>query len=231
MPTESDTSALLLTFAHDLRVPLRSIVMTAQRIQRRPEEFSAETRSKLDEILAAARRQEELIAAVVEYDQALQPGLASDTPLALRLAIQTACMKVDAYRQACQGTVAYDADAVPKVLVPSGISRVIEKILHNSLKFHSAGSPPVVHVDVSEDSTGGITITVQDQGIGIEPVYREAIFQPFRRLNPASEYPGSGLGLSICQRLVESVGGTIRVGDLDEGLSMVIRIPKWESAS
>ena len=229
-PENDAASALILTFAHDLRVPLRSIVMTTQRIQRRPEELSAEIKTKLEEILVAARKQEELIAAVVEYDQSLHPGLSGDTPLALRLAIQTACMKVDAYRQARGASVTFDSEALPRVMVPSGISRVVEKVLHNSLKFQLADTTPVVRVEASQDADGRITIRVHDNGIGIESAYRMSVFEPFKRLNSAVDYPGSGLGLSICRRLLESIRGTIRIED-SLGLVLAISFPKWESAA
>lgn len=212
---------LILTFAHDLRSCLRSIVVATQRIEREPEELSVASRARLDEVLAAAKRQEDLIASVVEYDQA---NLAGDPPLALRLVIQTACMKVDAYRQARGGVITFDSQAIPKVPVASGLSRVIEKILHNGLKFQPAGKHPLVRVEASENDVGGIAITVHDNGIGIEPAYRQSVLEPFKRLNPATEFPGSGLGLAICQRLVESIGGNLRI---DDG-GVIIILPKRE---
>ena len=212
---------LILTFAHDLRSCLRSIVVAAQRVEREPGELSVASRARLEEVLAAARRQEELIAAVVEYDQA---NLAGDPPLALRLIIQTACMKVDAYRQARGGVITFDSKAIPKVLAASGMSRVLEKILHNSLKFQTADAHPLVRLDLSKDDDGRITISVRDNGIGIEPAYWELVLEPFKRLNPASQFAGSGMGLAICKRLLESIGGAIRI----DGGGVVISVPKLQ---
>jgi signal transduction histidine kinase len=231
---EEVMSRLITAFAHDLRVPLRSIMMSAQRIQRRPEEFSPETKAKLEEIMAAARKQEELISSVVEFDHALQEGLASDSPMALKLAIQTACMKVEAYRQAVQGTVSFDANAAPRLSAPSGISRVVEKILQNGLKFQAPGNAPVLVVLAFEDPPGQVTIRVRDNGIGIERQYRGTVFEPFKRLHPASEYPGSGLGLAICQKSLASIGGTIGFEDdglEGRGIATVVRFPKLQMAA
>jgi signal transduction histidine kinase len=225
------TSALLMTFAHDLRQPLRSIIMATQRIQRKPQELTGDTRAKLDEIIAAVRKQEELIAAVVEYDQALQSGLDADTRLALRLVIQTACMKVDAYRQARKGAIRFEPDAVPKVYAPSGLARVLEKILHNSLKFHPADAIPQVEMEVADnDSPGMLAIRIMDNGLGIDKEYRDAVFQPFKRLNPASEYPGSGMGLATCRRLMDSIRGSVSFEDhnRDKGSAIVVRFPRME---
>ena len=223
-----DHSALLMTFAHDLRQTLRSIMMTAQRLQRGDDQLSAASKAKLDELLASARRQEELIASVVEYDQAREVGLTGDTPLALRLAIQTACLAVDAYRKQRNGIIRFEPDAVPRVLAPSGIARAIEKLLHNSLKFHAAGASPLVEVEALEAETDSIVIRVADTGLGVQPEYRAIVFEPFRRLNPASDYPGSGMGLSICARLIESIGGVISLEGRGPhpGVAVVLRFPK-----
>ena len=230
-PSEGAASALIITFAHDLRQPLRSMVMAAQRIQRKSTEISDETREKLDEILAAARKQDELIASVVEYDQALQVG--DDSPLALRLTLQTACMKVDAFRKQKQGAIHVDTEAVPRVLAPTGLGRVLEKVLHNSLKFHAPENIPRVELEISEDEPGIVGIRVSDNGIGIEPQYREVVFEPFKRLNPASDYPGSGLGLSICRRLMDTMQGTIRLdgGRNGSGVMVSIGFPRLEIAN
>ena len=225
MPIESASSALIATFAHDLRVPLRSIMMTTQRIQRTGELLNDDTRAKLEQILTAARRQEELIVSVVEYDQALKPGLAGDNLLALRLAIQTACLKVDAYRLARVGTIVFETDAIPRVLVPAGISKVVEKILHNGLKFHPLGNRPKVHVEAVDGEAGAVTIRVSDNGLGIGTAHRELVFEPFQRLNSISDYPGSGLGLSTCRRLLESIGGKIGI-EGTAGSTLAVTLPK-----
>ena len=227
MQIESD-SAFLMTFAHDLRQPLRSILMSAQRLQRGAGELSVEMRAKLDDISAAARRQEDLIASVVEYDQALSSS-AADSPLMVRLAIQTACLKVDAFRQAQEGVIQFDALQAPRALVPSELARVLEKGLHNSLKFHRSNSSPRVMVQASETAAGLVAVRVLDEGLGIDAEYREAVFEPFKRLNSNSDFPGSGLGLSICRRLVDAMKGTIRFEDNASGrggVSLVVTLPR-----
>jgi signal transduction histidine kinase len=83
----------------------------------------------------------------------------------------------------------------------------------------------MVEVQVSEANSGLTEIRVSDQGLGVEPQHREMVFGPFKRLNPLSEFPGSGLGLSTCRRLVESIGGTIRFEDCEKGAVVVVRFP------
>ena len=70
---------------------------------------------------------------------------------------------------------------------------------------------------------------------GIEPEYRESVFDPFQRLNPASDYPGSGLGLSICRRLLASIESTIafedRPPDAAGGVMAVLKVRTMEPAA
>jgi signal transduction histidine kinase len=217
-------SDLIPTFAHDLRQPLRSILMFAQRLQRQ-EGTSEETRGKLEEIIAAARRQEQLIAAMVEYDQAADEAPAgSEATLPLRVAIQTACMKLELYRQQCGGTVEFDGASAPAVAAPACLAKVLEKVLHNGLKFQRPEEPPVVRI-TAEATAEGIVVRVADRGIGIEERYRESIFQPFRRLNATHQYPGSGLSLATCRRLLEAAGGQIAVEAAGEETVLRLSVP------
>ena len=227
MKIESD-SAFLMTFAHDLRQPLRSILMSAQRMQRGQEELSVEMRARLQDITKAAHWQEDLIASVVEYDQAIASARTADSALTSRLAIQTACMKVDAFRQRQEGVIEFDGQQAPRALVRSELARVLEKVLHNSLKFHAPDRSPKATIRASETSGGFVAVRVSDNGLGIEEKYRETVFEPFKRLNANSDFPGSGLGLSTCRRLVDAMQGTILFEDNGSGpgVSLVVILPR-----
>jgi signal transduction histidine kinase len=224
MPNEWPAD-LIPRFAHDLREPLRSIVMQAQRIQRQTEPVSEETRGKLDEIIAAAKRQEQLIAAMLEYDQAGEEGAAAwEMTLPLPVAIQGACRKLEKYREQCGGSVAFDAALTPAAPGPAWLAKVVEKVLHNALRFHRSGAAPVVRIE-GEWNGEEIVVRVVDRGIGIEAKYRESIFTPFRRLHAVHEYPGSGLSLATCRRLLGAAGGRIEVEDGGEETVFRIHLP------
>ena len=80
----------------------------------------------------------------------------------------------------------------------------------NAVKFRSPGVRPEVHVN-AQPAEGAWTICIRDNGIGIEPEACDRIFQPFRRLHSRQEYPGTGVGLAICKKIVERHGGRIWV--------------------
>jgi PAS domain S-box-containing protein len=99
---------------------------------------------------------------------------------------------------------------LPKVLGDrSQIVDLFQNLIANAIKFRRA-TPPVIEV-MAESELGGVKFAVRDNGIGMEPQYFEEVFQVFRRLHTREEYPGTGIGLAICKRIVERVGGRIWV--------------------
>jgi two-component system, chemotaxis family, sensor kinase Cph1 len=87
---------------------------------------------------------------------------------------------------------------------------LFQNLLANGLKFHRPGEPPQVHVSALP-AGGAWQFTVSDNGIGIEPQYLDRIFVLFQRLHTRAEYPGTGIGLAICKKIVERHGGTMHV--------------------
>jgi signal transduction histidine kinase len=88
------------------------------------------------------------------------------------------------------------------------LRQVFQNLLANGLKFHRPGVPPRVQVSAKPDNEMWV-FGVEDNGIGIEPQYSERIFSLFQRLHSRAEYPGTGIGLAICKRIVERHGGRI----------------------
>jgi chemotaxis family two-component system sensor kinase Cph1 len=226
--TQNGVRVPVSTLAHDLLQPLRAIVVNVQRVLRSDEGQSSETKARLDAVLSAARDQEEIIASVVEYESALQYWTDEEDAL-LSLSVQAACLKLDAYRRLQNGRIDV-AKPLPAASVPGSISRVLEKVVHNSLKFRGTDVDPVVKIEAWEKEPGFITIRVTDNGLGVDPKYRSLVFQPFSRLNAKSSYSGAGMGLAVCLRLMECIGGTIAFEDpaVPTGANVVIRFPLKE---
>jgi signal transduction histidine kinase len=90
--------------------------------------------------------------------------------------------------------------------------QLLQNLLDNAIKYHRPGVPPVVHVqgaDADAAGAGWVELTVSDEGIGFDSRHAERIFKPFQRLHGRGEYPGTGMGLAICRRIVERHGGRI----------------------
>lgn len=96
---------------------------------------------------------------------------------------------------------------------PVQLALVFQNLLGNALKFHGE-VPPRIEVDCApavEQPERYLMVFVRDHGIGIEPQYFERIFQLFQRLHTREQYPGTGIGLAICKRVIERHGGKIWV--------------------
>ncbi|GAC1532053.1 MAG: hypothetical protein NVS3B12_09110 [Acidimicrobiales bacterium] len=99
---------------------------------------------------------------------------------------------------------------------PTAFAQVMANLIANAVKFGREGRPPLVVVDAVRADEGWM-VRVADDGIGIEPRYRERIFRLFQRLHGQGEYPGTGVGLAVCRRVVELRGGRIWAEDSPGG--------------
>ncbi len=99
-------------------------------------------------------------------------------------------------------------DPLPTLLAdPVQIAQLLQNLIGNAVKFHGAEAP---HIHVSAQPAGRLwDFAIRDNGIGIDPKYFELIFTIFQRLHTRAEYPGTGIGLAVCKKIVERHGGTI----------------------
>lgn len=191
--------------SHDLQEPLRMVSAYVQLLEKRYKDQIDERADKyIHYAVDGARRMEALIAALLEYSRAgraeLQPQrvdtekLVRDLLLTLKRAIEES-----------GGKVTYDR--LPVVRSDEGLlSRVFQNLIGNALKFRRADEAPHVHVSAARDGSSWV-FSVSDNGIGIDPAYRDRIFVIFQRLHTRAEYPGTGIGLAISKRVVERLGG------------------------
>jgi signal transduction histidine kinase len=125
---------------------------------------------------------------------------------------------------------------------PGQMGQLLQNLIGNALKFHREGHPPVVRVwgDLLEEpehlagngtsSAQQCRIYVEDNGIGFDEKYLSQIFQPFQRLFGRGEYEGSGMGLSICQKIVERHAGDITARSTPgQGTTFIVTLPVQQS--
>ncbi|MEO8050987.1 MAG: ATP-binding protein [Acidobacteriota bacterium] len=86
---------------------------------------------------------------------------------------------------------------------------MFQNLIENAIKYRSA-APPKIHMSAGKERSEWV-FSIQDNGLGVDPKYAGEVFGVFKRLHSRSKYPGAGIGLSICQKIVERYGGRIWV--------------------
>ncbi|HZB89062.1 MAG TPA: PAS domain S-box protein [Terracidiphilus sp.] len=195
--------------SHDLQEPLRAVSGCVQLLQKR---YGDKLDERADELIGYAvdgtSRMQALIEALLTYSRVsrmenpLQP---IDCAAALDLALKN----LSAAIQETGSEVS--RDPLPTVMgIPANLALLFQNLIGNAIKFRKKGEPAKVRVR-AERRDGEWLISVADEGIGIEPQYFERIFTIFQRLHTRQEYPGTGIGLALCKRIVEHHGGCIEV--------------------
>jgi len=116
-------------------------------------------------------------------------------------------------------------DPLPTVLVdPVQLGQLLQNLISNALKFRTQ-EPLRVHLSVQRAGAQWV-FAVRDNGIGLDPQFAERIFVIFQRLHPRKEYPGIGIGLAVCKKIVERHGGRIWVeSELGQGATFFFTLP------
>src|SRR5438477_2555532 len=108
------------------------------------------------------------------------------------------------------------------------LAQLFQNLIGNAMRYRSAESPRIA-VAASDGGSEWI-FSVKDNGIGIDPQYKEQIFGIFKRLHSTAAYPGTGMGLAICQRIIDRIGGRIWVeSDLGIGSTFFFTVPHGET--
>jgi PAS domain S-box-containing protein len=195
--------------SHDLSEPLRMIASYTQLLERRySEHFDADAREFMGYITGGAQRMRQLIDDLLTYSRAGRREVRT-APICLDEPLGEALANL-AKAIADSGATIERPRVLPTISCDrSGMMQLFQNLVGNALKFRGT-EPLVVRIDV-QDEDDGWTISVRDNGIGIEPKYFERIFVIFQRLHARTAYEGTGIGLAICKRIVERHGGHIWV--------------------
>ena len=210
--------------SHDLQEPLRVIASYLQLIERRySDKLDDKGRDFIARTVGAAKRMQGMIEDLLGYSRVVtRGGVFEQVPLdeALSDALKNLAVAVK------KSNADIQISPLPEVMADkTQMVRLFQNLIGNAIKFCEK-ERPLIQI-VCEEGAEQYSISVRDNGIGISDEFYKRIFQVFQRLHSSSEYSGSGIGLAVCQRIVERHGGTISVSSaLGEGSVFSFTLPK-----
>ncbi|HEY3250793.1 MAG TPA: PAS domain S-box protein, partial [Ignavibacteria bacterium] len=210
--------------SHDLQEPLRMVASYIQLLQRR---YKGQLSSEADEFINysvdGVIRMKALINDLLVYSRVNTrdfPVETVDANKVLGQTIKTLKTRID------ESGAEIIVDNLPTVNANEiQLGQLFQNLISNAIKFRKPGVKPVVKISAKHSGHEWM-FSVSDNGIGIEKEFTDRIFVIFQRLHNSSDYPGTGIGLAICKKIVEKMGGHIWVeSDKDTGASFNFTIP------
>jgi len=209
--------------SHDLREPLRMIASYTQLLSRRYEpNLDDEGREFMGYVMEGVQRMDQLLTDLLSYSHQFR----TDRPLSLvdpEGALHGVLLTME--KQIRESGAKITHDPLPQITFDfAQLSQLFSQLIANAIMF-CGPDPPRIHISAVE-TDAGVTFLVRDSGIGIDPQYHEQIFGIFKRLH-GRKFPGSGIGLAICKRIVEQHGGSIGVeSELGKGSTFRFTLPR-----
>jgi chemotaxis family two-component system sensor kinase Cph1 len=192
--------------------------------QRYTRKLDDDGREFLDYVVDAVRRMDMLLSDLLTYSQHLGAGPAVFQHVSAQAVLIGVLMNLQASIQETRAEVTYDEMPDDVTSDFAQLGQVFQNLIGNALKYRGS-NPPKIHIGVAETEDEWI-FTVKDNGLGIEPAYKDQIFGVFKRLH-GREYPGTGMGLAICKKIVERHGGRIWVeSEPGKGSTFSFSLPK-----
>jgi len=213
--------------SHDLQEPLRMVASYIQLLQRR---YKAKLTAEADEFINYAVdgvvRMKALINDLLIYSRVNTKDFPPETVDCNKIVEQT-LSNLKAAIDESKATV--NVETLPTVNANSlQISQLFQNLMSNAIKFRKEGVAPVVNITAKHAGNEWL-FTVSDNGIGIEKEFTDKIFEIFQRLHSHNEYPGTGIGLAVCKKIVEKLGGHLWVeSEPGVGSSFNFTIPDKE---
>jgi signal transduction histidine kinase len=220
--------------SHDLQEPLRKIQAFSDRLETMfKDELGEKGIDYIGRMKNAARRMSNLITDLLEFSRITTRGKDfADTNL--NDVITDILDDLEIAIKECNAKV--DVDELPVIQADkSQMQQLLLNLLSNAVKFRQADINPHIQISYqhevhfSDDHNTDLSfqvITVKDNGIGFSQDYADKIFVPFQRLHGRSQYKGTGIGLSVCRRIVERHGGTISAqSENGKGATFTIKLP------
>jgi PAS domain S-box-containing protein len=223
--SNSDLQQFAYSASHDLREPLRQLAVFSELLQAKYQsKLAGEASLLIQHAVDSAHRMEGLLKDLLAYTQAADAPQGAAAFTDANEVVRKTLSIFEARIAESGGRV--DCDPLPVLAVHEvHLTQLFQNLIGNALKYRGP-EPPRIHV--SAEHLGGMwKLSVADNGIGIDPAYQGQIFGLFQRLHGGGKYSGSGIGLAICQKIVQRYGGRIWVeSELERGSRFLFTLPE-----
>ena len=227
--SNSDLEQFAYAASHDLQEPLRVIAGYVNLLEERyADQLDQDARDFIGFAVDATHRMRTLINDLLEYSRVESHGNPFET-VDCNSALLEAMADLEMSIAESEATIT--SDILPEVYGdPVQIAHILENLIANAIKFRKEDDLPVIHVSSRRDGEDW-QISVRDNGIGIRPRYHDRIFGMFKRAHKRSKYPGTGIGLALCSKMVERHGGRMWLdSQVGQGSTFHFTIPTGEEA-
>ena len=209
--------------SHDMQEPLRMVSSYLQLIEQRyTDDLDDEGKEFLEYAIGGADRMRAMIEGLLEYSRVETRGRPFE-PVDLEAVLAEATENLQVRIEDTNAEI--ESDPLPHVTGDADqLRQVFQNLLSNAIEY-SGDEPPRIHIDAERERETWV-VSVRDEGIGIPPDAQEDIFDVFERLHSRQEYEGTGIGLALCQRIVERHGGELWVASTPgEGTTFSFTVP------
>ncbi len=226
--SNADLEQFAYAASHDLQEPLRMVAIYTQLLKEEySEKLDAAAAEYINFAVSGALRMEELLKSLLSYATITNVSQESAECIDGNEALKAAELNLQAMIEDTRATIS--SEPLPQIWLPRvHLIRLFQNLISNALKYRGEFDP---HVLVGVQSTGSKwTFSVRDNGIGIAPEYLTQIFGVFKRLH-GSKYNGTGIGLAMCQKIVERAGGQIWAeSEVGKGSTFFFTLPMVEKS-
>lgn len=215
--------------SHDLMEPLRKISSFGERVMELVPQLEGKPKDYIRRMQLAAERMNFLVEdllALSKVQRKPQPFIKVD----LNGVVKEVEDNLEKLIRETEAKI--HVDRLPNVFgEPTQVMQLFQNLIANGLKFRSSDRFPEIHILCRKLGNEGFEITVEDNGIGFDSKYSERIFGTFQRLHGKTEYEGTGMGLAICEKIIELHSGTIRAeSEVGKGTKFIFILPNKQKA-